>query len=349
MSHLLTYLQQVQKLEMDRYVCEKAREGYHKSLDAKKESIQPIPDSLNHRSPTVEAKRHEILKLNHELISKKSCLEKSKDTHQEGNLGCGFGIIISIALYFIMFLIYDGTDAWNGSKLIISVVAGIVSAILISILDALVFNPLYQKKSEAKFNKLETEINAKIKKIEDEIKEEETPQIKDLQKSVIESNNRILHLIEKEEQNIARTNEMINQIDIALNTAYSVGIIPQKYRSLVPVTMFCEYIENGRCETLSGHEGAINLYENELRQNIIINKLDSIRSGISSLADNQFRLYQSLTSANSKIANLTSAYNTQNAIISHNASVAQHQTDMLLSIERDKLDAIKRIEPLLGG
>lgn len=47
-------------------------------------------------------------------------------------------------------------------------------------------------------------------------------------------------------------------------------ILYPKYRNIVPVSMFIDYLASHRCEKLEGHEGAYNLYENELRLNSII-------------------------------------------------------------------------------
>lgn len=80
-----------------------------------------------------------------------------------------------------------------------------------------------------------------------------------------------------------------------LRRLYDLNIIHEKYRSLVPVTMFYEYFETGRCTTLTGHEGAYNLYEAELRQNIIIDKLDGIKDQLEDIKKNQYYLAKTLS------------------------------------------------------
>ena len=77
----------------------------------------------------------------------------------------------------------------------------------------------------------------------------------------------------------SRINEIESQIfstTEALKNLYDVGVVYPKYHALVPIVMFCEYLESGRCNVLEGHEGDYNIYENELRQNIIIAKLDVV-------------------------------------------------------------------------
>lgn len=71
---------------------------------------------------------------------------------------------------------------------------------------------------------------------------------------------------------------------------YSLNIIYPKYRDLVSVGMFDEYLQSGRCYTLKGHEGAYNLYEEEKFKEIILTKLDDIISRLDTIIANQEEL-----------------------------------------------------------
>ena len=61
-----------------------------------------------------------------------------------------------------------------------------------------------------------------------------------------------------------------------LDKIYSQNIIFPKYRNFAAIAQIYEYLLSGRCSQLEGPNGAYNLYESELRQNIIIDKLDEI-------------------------------------------------------------------------
>lgn len=63
---------------------------------------------------------------------------------------------------------------------------------------------------------------------------------------------------------------------ILLNKLYSKNIIFPKYRNFAAIAQIYEYLLSGRCSQLEGPNGAYNLYESELRQNIIIDRLDEI-------------------------------------------------------------------------
>lgn len=92
--------------------------------------------------------------------------------------------------------------------------------------------------------------------------------------------------------------EHYNRTHVTLTQFYNAGIIFPKYRSLVPVSMFYEYFASGRCSSLEGHEGAYNIYEQELRMNTIINKLDDIISRLDAIQENQYMLANAIRESN---------------------------------------------------
>lgn len=106
-------------------------------------------------------------------------------------------------------------------------------------------------------------------------------------KEIIDSAEKRIALINKE---ISKAVSLHNETLKVLNAYYSKNIVYKKYHSLVPITMFCEYLVSGRCNTLAGHEGAYNIYENEVRQNIIISKLDNIIDQLESIKQNQYMI-----------------------------------------------------------
>ena len=77
-------------------------------------------------------------------------------------------------------------------------------------------------------------------------------------------------------------------------------IIYPKYRNIVPITMFIEYLDSRRCSELEGPEGAYNIYENEARLNVIITKLDMVIERLDSIRENQYYLYETMSEINKK-------------------------------------------------
>lgn len=114
--------------------------------------------------------------------------------------------------------------------------------------------------------------------------------------------------IEKSKCTLAETSDL-------LNNYYSSGFVYPKYQGLIPVTMFCEYLASGRCDTLTGHEGAYNIYENEIRLNLIIVKLEEVVNKLDQIAENQYMLASMLEQNNRELQSLKSAVATQTAAL----------------------------------
>lgn len=122
------------------------------------------------------------------------------------------------------------------------------------------------------------------------------------------------------------------------NQLYATEIIFGKYRDLAAITSFYEYLLSGRCETLDGTNGCYNLYESELRANIIINKLDTIGDSLEQIKGNQYMLYSQLSQINTEVSALNATttamlngirdtaeiFLEHSAVIAHNSAVSAY-------------------------
>jgi hypothetical protein len=110
------------------------------------------------------------------------------------------------------------------------------------------------------------------------------------------------------EEKAATTNkhdEALSALKNALEDHYAKNVLFPKYRSFVAVSAINEYLQSGRCDKLEGADGAYNLYEMELRQNIVIGHLSTIIDNLEQIRDNQYSLYQELLRANQTIDDIT--------------------------------------------
>ena len=87
--------------------------------------------------------------------------------------------------------------------------------------------------------------------------------------------------------NIIKTKEILNKI-------YSMDIVYPKYRNLCAISSFYEYLKSGRCACLEGHEGAYNIFENEIRLDRIVLQLDQVIKKLDEIKRNQFMLYEAV-------------------------------------------------------
>jgi hypothetical protein len=109
-----------------------------------------------------------------------------------------------------------------------------------------------------------------------------------------------------------------------LKRYYDMGFIYPKYRGLVPICTIYEYLDSGRCFSLLGHEGAYNLYESELRMNMIVTKLDDIADRLDDISDNQRLLATELQRSNKKIDVLSQSLTRSLDHIENNASLSAY-------------------------
>lgn len=98
--------------------------------------------------------------------------------------------------------------------------------------------------------------------------------------------------------------ETETSLKTSLYTLYSKNVVYAKYRNLVTIATLFEYIDSGRCFELEGPNGAYNLYEGELRSDIIISSLSSIISNLEAIRNNQYTLYQSIENAHATTRDL---------------------------------------------
>ena len=96
-----------------------------------------------------------------------------------------------------------------------------------------------------------------------------------------------------------------------LETYYSRDLIYPKYRTFEQVTQLYEYLDSGRCDSLTGYTGAYNLLENERANRLILLELRQIRINTSQIAANQNLLYNAITSGFDTVSSLMSKTNTE--------------------------------------
>ncbi len=107
-------------------------------------------------------------------------------------------------------------------------------------------------------------------------------------------------------ETMKKHNSALSTLENALEQLYAENVIFPKYRNLVAVTAINEYFMSGRCDKLEGPDGAYNLYEMELRQNIIIAQLSSIIDNLEQIRNNQYSLYEELQKSNYTINEILS-------------------------------------------
>lgn len=191
-------------------------------------------------------------------------------------IGEFIGIIIGEILVFCL---SNEKQAWN--KFIMGLINGAVIGLLVFGIIIL----LIRRSDEKEYKKIEKE-NRTIQLQNEKNHEKIRWKIKQ---------------IECEMNNVTNT---YNKTWNILQSYYALDIIYKKYRSFVAISSIYEYFESGICTTLTGYEGAYNLFENEARQNMIITKLDDIIRHLDRIEQNQYMLYSAIKECNERIDRL---------------------------------------------
>lgn len=105
---------------------------------------------------------------------------------------------------------------------------------------------------------------------------------------------------------ISRMKKSLGEVEKTLRALYSMDVVHPKYRDMLAMCSIYEYFETGRCTSLKGADGAYNLYEAELRQNLIIARLDTIIDKLDEIKNNQYMLYCELKETNSILRSISS-------------------------------------------
>ena len=124
--------------------------------------------------------------------------------------------------------------------------------------------------------------------------------------------------------NCQKTDDLIEKL-------YTLEIIHPKYRNFMAVAQIYEYLETGRCDTLEGPNGAYNLYEQELRQNIIIDHLEQVIDRLDTLNQTMGRVCEAIYESNrllTNIANTVSRIEANTALIAYNTQCIAYNTEI---------------------
>lgn len=216
-------------------------------------------------------------------------------------LTCFLAIPIYIVVMFTYHKLYDKLYSkyfeWDTPSLFtaipITLVICIVVCICIAIILLIIHNTIGRTKYNMEFKKYKKESN--------EIEEHNNTQLSkyESQKTIIDTRKKS---IDSNLKNVEKT----------LDKLYSLDFIYIKYRNLVAVTTFIEYLESARCKSLYGYTGCYNVYEQELRQNIIIDKLDQILLKLDQIKKAQFSTFLAIQQSN---ALQSAMLNTCNAML----------------------------------
>lgn len=196
-----------------------------------------------------------------------------------------------VALYFLFIFLMNGIK-WDG-VIFVCVLTPIIMALLLRLKIAVIRNENEQKevktityfeKAQKEYEKEKTRYSEEMAEYEVECRNYELESEKAKKAYSIAE-----EAVDKLRSPLADSHQLLRQL-------YGLNLIFPKYRNLTAMCSIYEYFASGRCSVLEGPEGAYNLYEAELRQNLIINQLEGISQKLDQIQKNQYTLYREVWS-----------------------------------------------------
>lgn len=129
----------------------------------------------------------------------------------------------------------------------------------------------------------------------------------------------------------------------ALTSAYAVGVIHPDYRKIVAVCSLYDYLDKGICNKLTGRDGAYAFYEEELRFQRILDKLDVIIEKLDEIIANQHQIASLIKEGNAAISRIEqqnnrmsatmNSINENSAVTAYNSQCAAKSLSVMESID----------------
>lgn len=256
----------------------------------------------------LEKEKNSSLQAAQNLYDKIKALGKPKQIEIKGSsnrsyVGKAFGVGILLAVLGLIVGAFIGFMSASILSVIICPVLGVIIGFCYGYLKT----KDNVKHANYEYNKSVAEMEADKKRVEQE--EALIPKYRDTAKLYLQN---------------------CNTCEDTLKQLYSLDIIFPKYRNLVAISQIYEYYMSGRCSQLEGHEGAYNIFESEVRQNIIISQLNVAINYLAQIQQNQYMLYEALQEANSRLAvieNNTEAIKYNTAVIAENTAICARYAD----------------------
>ena len=315
-KEMTVYLKQAMDLEVSAYSQERAINKSKKYLNKKKPKyIEPDKPQYPEHKEIVEPQKPELQLI--DVAYQQKLLKKERRSNLARSL---FAIAVSIICSALMIsCIFGYASEDNAFLLVLIILFFVIGAISISYGLMTIYLIIQDHKIAPNFEENNTKATAiyeeKMKQYEEEMREYEIA-LEQEEKRYVQETEKVKKKYnkDKEEAKIKYKRESkahslatnaVNQMRAPLaetkNTLeqlYAIGVIFPKYRNLVAVSTMYEYFASGRVSELEGPNGAYNLYEAEVRQNLIINKLDVIITQLEDIKANQYALYIELQATN---------------------------------------------------
>lgn len=297
-SKLLEYLSIIIDLEKSKY--------------AQEQTIRRLNDNISSYKKEYDTN----IALNRNIEENAAC---TYNTHNIKVNTSGKGLMYFMVYYIGCLGASLGVAAFHlTQKLPFALIIGFIGAIIGGCIPVIVWKNILKKRKEQAIIQKQKGCQADI-----ELKESRELRNKDL---LI-----VIPKLDAENKAMTETYQFTCQ---TLQKCYDVGVIPMKYRSIVPVCMFYDYISNGRTYSITRNpvafdEGAINMYEEELFKKEITDKMNTMICNLEAIRHNQKIIYNAIQDGNRQTHKLLSDINNNITQTNKNLHTIQYQNEQL--------------------
>lgn len=295
-SKLLEYLSIIIDLEKNKYTQEETIKNINNSISSYQSEFNNNL-SLNEKSDNI---RQNISNFENIKVDESGKGIMYFMIYYVGCIGAGLGVI-----------------AYNiAHSMGIAIILGIIGAVIGGSIPVLVWKNIMKNRRERTIIQMQRGMRA-----DNELKQNRQLRNNEISLAVPK--------LEAEKKSMQETYQLTCQ---TLKKCYAVNIIPEKYRNIVPVCMFYDYIFNGRTYSLKRNpnafdEGAINMYEDEIFRNIIKDKLDIIINKLDDLREGQKVLCRVIEEGNRQTHKLLNDINSNVTRVNDNLQTIQYQNE----------------------
>lgn len=276
-----------------------------------------ITDYSNQRKNNIPKEPKLVLPKEPTLISADKTSSVSEENNKYGKYFAGLCISFLIALSLLMMTI----GAVSVSPILYAIVLVFIG---VGCYFSYLAYKQHQRVKEEK-NRITTK-NNELKNIYERQLQNYKAEDSNARKKYIENLTKYksdLELYEKNtDERLSELTSVLKQQQNALNKLYAADIIYSKYRNFVAIATIYEYFESGRCCTLDGSNGAYNLYEGELRSNIIISSLNQIIINLEDIKIGQYALYEQINRSTVAVGEMLNCINNSQLLTAHYARAA---------------------------
>jgi len=287
-NFLVDYLTRARDIEYSRYSLESLRNKLYGLLQANNEARIDCQNQINDLNRANTQERGP------------SAVEISFSDFKYEFIGT---LIIALVLGFIILSKFDSDDS------------GVLTAFFLFIFPVVAGIAVVLIHNAIKRNSISNNNNARIN--------DNNSRIYSLQRQTQMLSNKDIPV--KEE--LSRCEANLAQFNGLRAKFYSDGLLPPKYREVIPCATMLEYFENKICFSLIGPDGAISRYEWQVQIKEIVTTLNEISRKVDVVIRNQAQILSAVESIDSKIDNVIDSIRQNTAAIeSMNTSVSSGLT-----------------------